>query len=117
MTDAGGRALPAPCGVLFYGNALGEVARLINVAAALQRDIIGEQLERDDRQRREEGILRIRDGHQRVHAGGHLLLAGLGRQGEDARAARLDLDDIAHRLIEQRRIGAKRDDERARLDQ
>ena len=41
-------ALPPYAGYrLFHGHRLGEVARLIHVAAAPHRDVIGEQLHRD----------------------------------------------------------------------
>jgi hypothetical protein len=35
---------------------LGEVARLINVASAAHRDVVGEELERDDGQHRREQV-------------------------------------------------------------
>ena len=41
----------------------------------------------------------------------------LGREREHVRAARLDLDHVAHRLVEKRRIGAQRNDERTVLDE
>ena len=41
----------------------------------------------------------------------------LGGQGEDARASGLDLDDVAHGLVKQRRIAAQRHDERTGLDE
>ena len=46
-----------------------------------------------------------------------LLAAALGREGEDLRAARLDLDHVAHGLVKQRRVCAERHNERAVFDQ
>ena len=41
----------------------------------------------------------------------------LGRKRENVRAAGLDLDHVAHGLVEKRGVGAERDDERAVLDE
>src|SRR5215510_2334663 len=48
--DGGAEAPPYGCGptdYLFYRDALGEVARLVDVAAAANRDVVREQLKRN----------------------------------------------------------------------
>src|SRR5262245_9052434 len=46
------RARPRASKALLDGDRFGQVARLIDVQAAQARDLVGEQLERDDRERR-----------------------------------------------------------------
>ena len=41
----------------------------------------------------------------------------LGRERKDVRAAGLDLDHVAHGLVEKRSVGAERNDERAVFDE
>ena len=47
----------------------------------------------------------------------HLAAVALGRKRENVRAAGLDLDHVAHGLVEKRGVGAERDNERAVLDE
>src|SRR5687768_14233887 len=61
---------------------LGQVARLVDVAAALHRHVVGEQLERHDREQRHEGVV---GGRHRNHVVGEGVDVGvaLGGDGED----------------------------------
>ena len=45
-----------------HGHALGQITRLINVAAALQRCVVGQQLQRSHARLRQEHRLRLRRG-------------------------------------------------------
>ena len=47
--------------VLLDRDGLGQVARLVDVQPALARDVVGEQLQRDDREQRLQHPVRARD--------------------------------------------------------
>ena len=85
----------------FDRHALGQVARLVDVAAAPPRDVVGQQLERDDRQERLDDLGRIGDRQEDVRQRGERVVA-LGADGDDRAVARLDLLDVAQRLGVQR---------------
>ena len=53
------------------GHALGEVARLVHVAAAKQGDVIGQELQRDDRDQRLEVVWHLGDVDHFVGTGRH----------------------------------------------
>src|SRR5439155_20069432 len=55
-------------------DALGQVARLVHVAAALDRDVVREQLEGQDREERRERSERARDVNDVVRLGGDVLV-------------------------------------------
>ena len=61
------REAPAAAGaslfiLLFHGDGFGKVAGLINVAAALERDVVREELERHDAERGQQHRGRIGNG-------------------------------------------------------
>ena len=48
--------------ILFNGDGFCEVARLVDIAAALKRNVVGKELERDDAQRGLEDEVRVGHG-------------------------------------------------------
>src|SRR5215472_3935394 len=52
--------------LLFHGDALGEIARLVDVAAPFDRDVIGQELEGHDEKDRPESRFGVGHGEQRV---------------------------------------------------
>ena len=51
---ANATVLTALAGALFDGDALGQVARLVHIAALPDGDVVGQELERDDKKQRHE---------------------------------------------------------------
>ena len=102
---------------LFNRNALGKVAGLINVAAALERDVVREELERHDAERGQQHRGRVGNGEDVIDGLCHFAAVALRGECQHIRAAGLNLNDVAHRLIKERTVGAQRDDERAVLDE
>src|SRR6266511_1599042 len=95
------------------GHALGEVARLIDVATAGDGDVVSEQLQRDDGQQREQGLQGLRQINHVPHFGSDLRVVFCG-QGDDRTFARLDLLQVAERFFVER-AGGNHDDRRGLL--
>src|SRR6185369_12836242 len=70
MTTLKGRPQGSPLQSSFDRDALGEVAWLVDVAAAADRDVVREQLERDRRQHRREEVHRLGDLDDVIHQRG-----------------------------------------------
>src|SRR6478672_588826 len=94
-SDVPGGTEPSVMAALFDRDRLGEVARLVDVRAPSDRDVVREELERDDREDRAERLVRVRDTADVV---GVVLdgLVALGRDRDDPRVAGTALHDIAH---------------------
>ena len=67
---------------LLDGNAFGQVAGLVDVAAAADGDVVGQQLQRHDLQQRQKQLDRGRDGDDVVgdHAGDKVIVFGRDRR-------------------------------------
>src|SRR5207247_1696332 len=100
-------------GPLFHRDALGEVARLVDVAGPQDSDVVGEELERDDRYEWRQKL--GRRGHEQrvVGAPNHLVIPAVA-DGDDTAATRLDLLHVSHHAVigavprgrsEERRVG------------
>src|SRR5687768_18107026 len=83
---------------LFYRHALGQVARLVDVAAAGDGRVVGDELQRDDAQQRLQGFERVRDVDDVVAVAADAGVA-LGGDGDDLAAAGADLFDVADDLL------------------
>src|SRR3982751_2638848 len=79
---------------LLHRHALGEVARLVDVAAAGDGGVVGEELERDDAQQRLEALERVGDVDHVVAVAADVRVA-LGGDGDDVAAAGPHLFDVA----------------------
>ena len=97
--------LPAPA--LLDRDRLGEVARLVDVRAAGDRHVVGEQLERDDREDRAQRLVGVGDPADVVGEALDLRIA-LGRDRDDPRVAGPALHDVADQLVVDRRAGRDR---------
>ena len=93
----GRRNVPPPGGRggLFHGHALGQVARLVNVAAAAVGDLVGEQLGRDGV---ENGVEILMDLGQKKHVLGKRVqvAVALGAEQHQPPLAGLDLLHVGH---------------------
>ena len=85
-------------GTLFHGDGFGEVAGLVDVAAAADGDVIREELQGDD----------LQDGQEQLRGGGDVdgvldelgdLAVALDGDGDDAAGARGDLLNVAEGLL------------------
>src|SRR5687767_10308375 len=88
---------------LFYSDALCEVARLVDIAAASDRDVIREQLQWQYHHDWGEHLRHARQRNQRI--GGRVQNAlerviVIGRDGDHRTAPGLDFLNIAHHLLE-----------------
>ncbi len=89
----------------FDGDALGEVAGLVDVAATLACDVVGQQLQGDDGQERLDDLGGVGDRQEDVGQLGDRLVS-LGADGDDPPLAGADLLDVAQRLGVQGAAGA-----------
>src|SRR5688500_6630662 len=125
----GGGAIPAPVaapaspsdsamadGPLLDRDRLRQVARLVDVGAPRERDVVGEQLERDDRQDRAQDLVGVRDPAHVVGDAADLLVT-LRRDGDDLRVACAALHDVADELLVGRRSGGDRDERAFRVQE
>src|SRR3712207_6450679 len=101
-----------PASSLLHGDALGQVAGLVHVAAAQQGDVVGQQLQRHRLQERLQVVRGLGDKDDVVGAvqdvGGGLLVP-LGGDGDDRAAAGFDLLQVAHHLFEGAAVGDQED--------
>ena len=79
---------------LLDGNAFGEVAGFVDVAPAGHRNVVGEELERDRREQREEGFHCRRQVDDMVDSVFNTRVA-FGGNGDDGTFAGFDLFKIA----------------------
>src|ERR1035441_9055116 len=86
---------------LFNGDALGQVARLIHVAAAAHGDVIRQQLQRYDLQNRRQQVGRRRNLDDVVAEAARLRVA-LGYQRHHDSLTRLPFLDIRERLLDRK---------------
>ena len=107
----------SPLFSLFHGDALGQVAGLVDVAPALQRNVVRQQLQRHHAQLGQQHRLRLRHGQHPLHTAVHPLRAALGGERQHMGASRLHLHHVAHGLVEQRHIGGGGNDRRPLLDE
>ena len=83
------------CGCpLFYRDTFGQVARLVDIAAERDREVIGEQLQRDHGQDRHHDLIGPRHDNSVVRNPLQLAGAALGRNRDDRPFARPDLLDV-----------------------
>ncbi len=101
---------------LFDGDRLGQVAGLVDVGAALEGDVVGEELAGD----------RVGDAGQFVADGGEVqdvvcdlvdLGGAFGDKGEDGSAAGLDLHEVAEHFFEGVAVAAHADDDEVGVDE
>ena len=95
---------------------LGEVTRLVHVAAAQQRDVVGQQLQRHSRKERLQQLGCLRDEQRIVHLGRRILVA-LGQDGHDCPVPRLHFLDVAQRLVAQDVAGGQGDGTHSWVDE
>src|SRR5215470_11729953 len=102
-------------GSLFHRDALGEVARLIHVASSQDGDVIGEQLEGNDRHQR--GQQFGGRGHEEcmVSPPRHLVIATVADR-DDAAVTRLYLFHVCHHSIVGAVSWSQRDDRHPLID-
>ena len=79
--------------MLLDGYALGQISRLIDIAAAADGDVICEQLQRNHLEQRQQKFARDRDGDQIIGHLGDFFIAFAGN-GDDDAAARLHFLDV-----------------------
>src|SRR5829696_3259931 len=87
---------------LFDSDALGQIPRLVDVAAPADRDVIRQQLERHDHQNRRQQRVRCRHGNQEILRRVEQLLdrvVPLRSQRDYGTAARIRLLDVADHLL------------------
>ena len=68
--------------LLFNSDRFRKIARLINITPALERDIIRQQLQRHDTERRQQHLRRIGDRDNIFDGLRHLAAVALGRKRE-----------------------------------
>src|SRR5205814_8963947 len=85
---------------LLHGHALGEITRLVDVAAELDGEMIGEELEGDDGQDRADEIGDFGNGDDVVGNSFKLFRAIPGGDGDDGAFAGADLFDVVQILGE-----------------
>src|SRR5262249_38651232 len=90
------------------GDALGQIARLVDAAAPPQRDVVGQQLPRDRAAQRLQILRHVRHRDDLVGTLGHLVVALTGN-GDDGPTAGLDLLEVAHDLVVNRTVGHEED--------
>ncbi len=84
--------------MLLDGDALGEIAGLVDIAAAANGDVVGEQLQRNHFEQRQQQFARDGDGDDVVGHFGDLFIAFAGNRDDDA-AAGFDFLDIGERFF------------------
>ncbi len=90
---------------LLDGDGLGQVARLVDVVAARQRDLGGQDLQRDDRDERRRAASARRAPRSGAPRARRAAASPCLGDDDGARAAGLDLGDVAeHLLVQQRRV-------------
>ena len=102
--------------VLFDGNALGEVARFIDIATAQQGNVIGQELQRHDGYHRLQIVGHLRDVNHFVGPGRDRSVS-LTRHRDHRTTPGLDLFEIAHHLIEDRSARDQKDRRRVPIHQ
>ena len=88
-----------PCRILLHRHALGQVPRLVDVAAAGHGDVIGQQLQRDHRDDRLQELLDGRESRSRRRPGRPTSRVALADDGDHRAAAGLDLLQVRHHLV------------------
>src|SRR3954454_6689735 len=109
------RSVEPMTGFLLHRDGLRQIARLIDVEAAQPRDAIGEELERDHRERRLEEVRRPRHVD---HVVGVVLdvLVAVGRDRDHVRAACARLLDVRDDLVVRVDVRRDHDDGRALVE-
>src|SRR5256885_884119 len=115
-TMPGGSSGSTPASTLLNGHGLGEVARLVDVGATGDRDVIGEQLEWNDREHRTQRLVRVGNPADIVGEALDLHVA-FGGNGDYARIAGATLHDIADELVVRRRPRRDRDERTLGVEQ
>src|SRR6266496_1360098 len=93
----------------FHRQTLGEIARFIDVAAKLDRKMVGKKLKRDDRQDRHYAIERFWQGNNFVGNVFELLRAVPAGERNDRTLTSFDLLDVIHVFREDRIVGHDKD--------
>ena len=86
------------CFTFLDGDALGQVARLVDVAAAAHGDVIRQQLQRHDLENRQQQLAGVRNGDDVVGDAGGFVSPSL-TSGDDDPFARLDFLNIGDGLL------------------
>src|SRR5690606_13840657 len=99
-----------------HGHRLGQVPRLIHVAAAHDRNMVRQELERNRREDGGQRVDRLRDGDEVVDLVAQLVVP-FRHHGDDPPAARLHLLHVRHDLAVDRVVRRDDDDGHVLVDQ